>query len=110
MLNPVVIPAPAALLIIALLAAALAWRWEPITLRPQPRPARPVGRHRIGVASQPYRRPGLDYTVIALPAADWRQPLTPFELRAGVVEIAGHDDRPTVEFAAEDTRELAVSR
>lgn len=116
MLNPVVLPLPLALAVIAALAlAAHAYRrWLEDTVTPwtgQPRPAkRRSGRHRLTRAAAadpnrrdwaalaaerltaPPRRPAL--AVIPGGTADWRQPLTDFERHIGVLEVAGHDDHP----------------
>lgn len=61
MLNPVVLPVPAALAILAALAAALVRAvnrqpWPPLATRPAPAPAEAAaGRHRLENAANPYR-------------------------------------------------------
>jgi hypothetical protein len=62
MLNPVVLPVPAALAILAVLAAALIRAvnrqpWPPLTARSAAAPAQAAatGRHRLENAADPYR-------------------------------------------------------
>jgi hypothetical protein len=139
MLNPVVLPLPLALAVVAALAlAAYAYRrWLEDTPNPwagqpwaekAPRRARSSpspGRHRMtrAIAADPNRR---DWAAIAaerideahrrasLVVADWRQPLTDFERRIGVIEIAGLPDRSPVDpgplhvTGDIDTHELAT--
>lgn len=101
MLDPVVIPAPLALGVVAALAAILAvmrWRWLDTVVWPRP-PARRPGRHRLADATMPFR--------------DWAADTDPADVIAALappsrrMEIAGHDDRPAF---ADDTVELAAVR
>ena len=126
MLDPVVVSLPLGLALIAILAAAaLAYRhWLEDTPNSWARLTAPTpatgGRHRLDRHAGPYR----DWAAIAAErisetrqrryAADYRQPLTDFERRVGV--IAWHDDRPTEARPSGlfgipwDTNELAVIR
>lgn len=128
MLNPVVIPLPMALLAMLLATAAMVYRrwldsdatWNPVARLFISSPAT-HGRHRLADASEPFRdwaslaaerltrpteaqRPALIF--IPGGASDWTQPLTDFERRAGVIEIAGHDDHAVP--SDDDTRELEM--
>lgn len=104
MFNPVVVDLPLAVAVMAILAAAVGgfhvWAqrtalwdpWKPPARTPAP------GRHRMthAKAADPHRRDWAYVTaerlcadVVVIPGdADWHQP--------GVIEIAGHDDRPMI--------------
>jgi hypothetical protein len=118
--NPVVIPLPTALMVVAMLAVA-AWAWDrwteqddllPIT---PPPPVAP-GRHRLERIIERGDVPTRDWAaivadrILAEHRAATAKPLPIIEM----VEIAGHDDRSTIEFphtaarADDDTRELAT--
>lgn len=102
MFNPVVLPLPLAVAVLAALAAAL--------MAGRPRPGRtatrrPVGRHRLGIADNPYRpsrRP-----------AD-RRPLVGADVSARVEETRGRDGNGMWSWSdanwAGDSRELAAAR
>jgi hypothetical protein len=121
MSDPVVIPLPTALGLIALLAAVLAYRrWleRPITWAPRPVPA---GRHRLDGRTEPFR----DWAAIAAErmyeqarrqyADEWNRP-PETQPPLALADLAGHDDRPTESWPAGmfgltwDTEEMAVTR
>jgi hypothetical protein len=102
MLNPVVLPLPAALAVVAALTyvALLLRSWQTAAV---PQPTVRAGQHRLGVVADPYRP--RNWIALAaertaeIPIDYWCQP---------TIEIAGHDDHPTERALAVITGELVT--